>query len=218
MDNDHSLDELIAEEVLYNTIYQKSYQGRVLLNIDPIKPKSGRVLVLCDELGWDTPDLGAWCYPRQIHGITLPKIGAYVEISFLRGDRDWPVYRCLAQEVQENVPSNYDGLPTTHVPFESPLRQGMVVDDLKQSVTLLSNLLVQLGSKTASSPYVKGEVLFPFLTALVTSLNAFITLYQTHMHPTAALGPPSPPLPPNNIVPPLTAPPVSMLSTKVFGK
>lgn len=217
MDNDYSLDSLIAQVVKEETVYDKTYQGKVLLNIDPVRPKSGRVFCLVPDLGWDTPLTGAWCYPRQLHAMSVPKIGSLVEVSFLRGDRDWPVYRCKAQESPDDVPSLYDGLPTTHVVFESPLlKQGIVVDDLTAQVSVLSKLLLKLGDKTASSPLVKGDQLLTFLTQLVTTINSIITAHNGHQHPTAAVGAPSPPTMLVASTPPTPGP--SLVSTNVFTK
>lgn len=216
MDNDYSLDSLIAQIVKEETVYDKSYQGKVLLNIDPTKPKSGRVFCLVPDLGWDTPLTGAWCYPRQLHAMSVPKIGSLVEVSFLRGDRDWPVYRCKAQESSDDTPSLYDGLPTTHVVFESPLlKQGIVVDDLTAQVTVLSKLLLKLGDKTASSPVVKGDQLLTFLGSMVTTINALVTKYNAHQHPETGgtTGPPS-----NAPATAVSAPTSALVSTSVFTK
>ncbi len=215
MDNDYSLDSLIAQIVKEETVYDKSYQGKVLLNIDPLRPKSGRVFCLVPDLGWDTPLTGAWCYPRQLHAISVPKIGSLVEVSFLRGDREWPVYRCKAQESSDEIPSLYDGLPTTHVVFESPLmKQGIVVDDLTGSVAILNKLLLKLGSKTATSPVVKGDQLLTFLGTLVTTINALITKYNAHTHPETG----STTGPTTNTASAATAPTSALVSTSVFTK
>jgi len=216
LDNDYSLDSLISEIAREETIYDRSYQGRVIVNIDPIRPKSGKVLCLVPDLGWDDPTTAAWCYPRQLHAMSVPKIGSLVEVSFLRGDMDWPVYRCLAQESSDAIPSNYDGLPTTHVVFESPLlKQGMVVDDLTAQVTILSKLLLKLGDKTATSPVVKGDQLLTFLGQLVTTLNALITKYNAHVHPETGVTTSPPSGAPATAA---TAPTSALLSTSVFTK
>lgn len=215
MDNDYSLESLIGEIVKEETLFDKTYQGKVILNIDPTRPKSGKVLCLVPELGWDTPLTAAWCYPRQLHAISVPKVGSLVEISFLRGDREWPVYRCKAQESGDEIPSLYDGLPTTHVVFESPLlKQGIVVDDLTGQVSVLSKLLLKLGDKTASSPVVKGDQLLTFLGSLVTAINAIVTAYNAHTHPEtgATTGPTA------SAATPVSAPTSALVSTSVFTK
>lgn len=79
MDKDYSLESLVGDIINEETLFHKSYQGKVIVNIDPVRPKSGKVLCLVPDLGWDSPLTAAWCYPRQLHAMSVPKIGSLVD-------------------------------------------------------------------------------------------------------------------------------------------
>lgn len=119
MDKEYSIYGLIQDIIIRETRFLKHYIGEVKNNIDPLA--MGRILVTIDELGWSTPDIGAWCYPRDKNSLTTPAIGDWVEVYFIDGDVDRPVYLGVANEIAEMTPKTFDGMPTTHVLFEDPV-------------------------------------------------------------------------------------------------
>jgi len=88
---DRTRDELgiIRWIIEQETVYLRHYIGQVFSNDD--SEKKGRVLVNVPELGWFTQAEAAWCWPRQLHGLTVPIPGEWVEVYFINGNRNRPV-------------------------------------------------------------------------------------------------------------------------------
>ena len=93
------IEALIREQ----TKYLRHYIGRVTDVQDPLG--RGRVLVHVPDLGWNTDAAGAWCWPRAMHGMDVPAVGEWVEVYFVAGDPDQPVYLGQAAEIQEQKPA-----------------------------------------------------------------------------------------------------------------
>lgn len=108
-----AIEQIVREE----TRYLRHYFGTVLRNDDELG--RGRVLVSVPELGWNTEDQGAWCFPRQIHALSVPAVDEIVEVYFMAGDVNRPVYLGLPADFAGNLPPSYVD-PTTHVIFEDP--------------------------------------------------------------------------------------------------
>jgi len=108
------LQAIIKEE----TLYLRHYMGKVVKTTDV--SKLGRVQVTIPELGFETPDIGIWCHPRQGYGLLPPKIGDWVEVYFMNGDSSRPVYINGVSELADQIPTNYTGVPKDGVIFEDP--------------------------------------------------------------------------------------------------
>ena len=106
--------KIIAEE----TRFLRHYSAQVVDVNDPVK--KGRVKATVPWIGWDTDEKAPWFYPRQKEGLTTPKVGQWIEVYFMNGNKNEGRYLGLALEMEDTRPSLYDGLPTTHVPFEDP--------------------------------------------------------------------------------------------------
>lgn len=205
--------EEIRRIVIDETKYMRPYFGEVLFNVDPIEPKSGAIQALVDELGWSDPTSVGRCLPRFMHGMDVPNIGETVMIYFMDGDPERPVYQGQVAEIFGNVPSSFDGLPSTRILHESPLLGNLIkTDDLTGEITIDPALFTILGS--GIEPMALGTQLFVFLTALVTAINANVVLFNTHVH-----GDATPPviLSPGVIVQlPVPTPSPGVLSVKHF--
>lgn len=205
------LQDLIHEE----TMYLRHYYGQVMANVDP--EKKGKVLVTIPEIGLSEISGGIWCYPRDRHSMSVPNIKEYVEVYFVAGDPDRPVYMGQCNEMLLQVPKAFDGLPTTHVVFQNPLNMDKIVNNaagmnittaslmqLKASLAKLDASLITLNG--GAEPFVLGTQLFTFLNNLVIWANS-------HVHTSAVPGnPTSPP------TAPATAPTTGLLSTTILGK
>jgi hypothetical protein len=173
MDRENTTVGIIKTIIWEETKYLRHYYGQVIDNLD-IESK-GKVKVLVPELGWDTPFSAAWATPRQLHSMTVPLIGEYVEIYFMGGDAALPVYIGQMNDMLLQLPNAFDGKPTTHVPFESPLLKSFIkFDDLLGKI-ILDALFIEIGAG-AVEPMVLGTQLQTFLTTLVT------TVYNLHVH------------------------------------
>jgi hypothetical protein len=168
---------LLNSIILEETKYLRHYPAIVVTNVD-IENK-GRVLVTCDELGMSTPDLGIWAVPRFMHSMTVPMIGEYVELYFIAGDPNRPVYLGKCNEMFLQLPNTFDGKFTTHVVFESPtLKKGIVFDEVLGKL-ILDFILCEIGAG-ASEAMVLGNTLKTELQKVVdqlTQLNADFTAW-----------------------------------------
>lgn len=119
---DRPRDELgILTALIYReTRYLRHYIGEVCQNDDPMN--RGRVKVKVYELGWETEDVAAWCEPRQLHAMSVPLVGEWVEVYFMVGDMNRPVYLGQAPEIlaSRNTPSKFTDRKK-HVVFENLL-------------------------------------------------------------------------------------------------
>lgn len=139
------LKDMIAKIVLDTVIYNVPRIGEVAKIEDPLS--KGRILVLIPMLGWDTEDLGAWCYPKNDNGITFPKTGDNVLVEFIDGNRDYPIWSGIATQMKDMLPKSYTD-HTNQILFENAAQDFSVRYDE-------SNELLSIGEATES--YVKGD-------------------------------------------------------------
>ncbi len=178
---DGTLEGIILDVIKRHTQYDKTYSGQVVNVIDPLL--KGRILCLIPDLGWITPDVGVWCFPRQVNAITTPMMGSYVEIAFLGGDVNWPVYRGVAGEVGllSGLPTTWRKLPTHHVLFESPVTKAyMSYDDLLTLFEIFPIGFLKIG--LGIEPMIKGASMLIehtklsfLLVAMVAGIDALLT-------------------------------------------
>lgn len=202
-DKTNSLHGQICDIILEETLYLRHYIGQVLSQSDELN--IGMVQVAIPELGWDTADTASWCYPRQSHRMSVPEIGEWVEVYFMNGDRNRPVYleACCELKTDDNrysVPKKYPGNPRFRVIYQSPFSgAGIWLDDDQKTFTLDADNIV-LG-EGGTEPFVLGTLLNSYLSNLVTALN---TALGTKLDGTGTTGT-------------LTAP-SGILSTTIKGK
>lgn len=115
---DRDLLTLIRKIVIQQTIWLRHYIGEVKNTTDP--ERLGRINVTVPVLGFNDEASGFWCYPRDKNALLTPKAGDWVEIYFMNGDMDRPVYLGKAPEIDKMLPKNYDGRPSTQIVFEDP--------------------------------------------------------------------------------------------------
>lgn len=177
MTRNRDLLSTIRDIVLTTTKFMRHYVGEVIDTADP--KRSGRVKVAIPQLGWTSSAAAAWCWPRQGHGMSVPKRGEWVEVWFINGDPSWPVFLGIASEMKDMV---VEGDPMTHVLFAPA-----VDSDDRVEYDEAGKVLKLFGD---SKEFVTHAELDSALQSMVSGLNSNFSL---HMHPTAAVGPPSPP-------------------------
>ena len=126
MPTQRDLMTVIQRIVARETVYLRHYIGKVLANDSSVivgLSGSGMVQVAIYDLGIDTPDIAFWCYPRDKNSLVTPAVGSWVEVYFINGDRNRPVYLGQANEISGQIASNYDGKPTTQIIFEDNQNQ-----------------------------------------------------------------------------------------------
>lgn len=210
-DKTDSVYGMICEIVRRETLYLRHYMGQVLSQTD--ERNIGIVQVSVPELGWTTGDIAPWCYPRQRHSMSVPEIGEWVEVYFLNGDRNRPVYIANCGELSKDdnkycIPEWYTGDPKLRVIYQSPTSgKGIKLDDTQNIMTIDSENIVMIDGST--EPFVLGTQLENYLKNLVdTELNA-----HTHQYVDTPVGP-SMTNPPSKA---MTAP-TGILSTKIKGQ
>lgn len=188
---------MICEIVRQETIYLRHYIGQVLSSVDELN--IGMVQVSVPELGWETSDVAPWCYPRQRHSMTVPEVGEWVEVYFLNGDRNRPVYisNCGEMKTDDNkncIPEWYTGDPKVRVLYQSPLsKKGIKLDDTQGIMTVDADNIVFIDGSV--EPFVLGTQLETYLKNLVTmEINIHTHPYTDTPVGPSVTGPPSAPM------------------------
>lgn len=177
--------------------YLRHYECQVVNNVDPLK--LGRIMVTIAGLGFSTPDKAVWANSRDKQALITPKNGDWVECYFQEGDKEKLVYIGKINEFSNQLPVNYSGLPTSHVIFESPLNQYPIVyDDLKNTLTIGNNFVLQLndllGTLTLNNgthAFVLGDLLVTYLTNMVSQINLALASKLNGSGTAGTLTPPS---------------------------
>jgi hypothetical protein len=92
--------------------------------------QTGRVLVICDSLGWSTESQGVWAYPKDMKRLIIPKKDDYVILEWIDGNRDKPVvYSSIAYWMKNMLPKNFDGQATTQVLYEDNKQELSIIYD-----------------------------------------------------------------------------------------
>jgi hypothetical protein len=104
---------LINEE----TLYFRHWLAQVVDDQDSLN--EGRVKVIVPELGYMTADQGMWAFPRMGNRVEPPRKNDWVEVYFMGGDKNRPVYLTGVWEIAGQVPSLYS-TPKKKVIWENP--------------------------------------------------------------------------------------------------
>lgn len=148
MDLEYSIRGLIAMVVREETQFLRHYLGLVVDDKDELG--RGRVLVTIPELGFDTATQGLWCWPRQADSLSVPKTDTYVEVYFMGGHPDRPVYLSYASEMLGSEFTLHTKMPGSRVIFESPeTKEGIHYDDKTKKLVI----------KKGTEPFVLGTKL-----------------------------------------------------------
>jgi hypothetical protein len=107
MARDRTLLALIKEIVLRETIFLRHYIGKVINADDP--ENFGRVKCEILALGWTEEQNIPWMNPRDKRSRIVPKRGEYVEVYFMEGRRDRPVYLGITAEIKDMIPDEWTG-------------------------------------------------------------------------------------------------------------
>ena len=162
--------DMIKKIVLEVTRYNVPRIGKVSKIIDSFK--KGRILVTIPILGWDTDDIGAWCYPKDKKGIITPSVGDYVLVEFIDGNKELPVYSGIASQMKDMLPGNYDGENSTQILFENRNKEEYFKYD--EITKILSMLFTEIDLNGNSKSFVTYGELNTALQLLITALNSHI--------------------------------------------
>jgi hypothetical protein len=155
MDNSRTIRGMIQEIVIQETRYLKHYVGQIVDITDDTN--KGRVKVTVPMLGWISPDQGAWCFPRDKHSMIVPDVGEWVEVYFIAGNKDHPVYMGIANEMKDQLTASYTE-NTKNVVFETgnlsiifdETTNQLVLTNGSEKIILDANLGITLSTGDAS--------------------------------------------------------------------
>lgn len=171
----------IREIVRRETRYLRHYWAEVVDTADEMD--KGRVLVTIPALGWDTNEKGAWALPRDRHSMKVPSVGEHVEVYFLEGDVNKPVYFGTVHEIADNTPANYTGDPKTRILYQDKDTGAYIQYD---STTGILSFFDENGLEAwkydggritwieGTEAFVLGDQMNSFLSSLVTALNSHV--------------------------------------------
>lgn len=204
---------MIRQIIYEETLFLRHYFGKIVDNNDSMK--KGRVQVTISELGFETPDVGIWCSPRQGNGMSIPKVGTWVEVYFMNGQSDQAVYLFPAVEFKEMTPKKFDGKTSTHVLFQDPEKSSSYIKYSRSQGKLdfFDKLIIKtdagkIDMLNAYEPFVLGMTLDIWITGtLIPWLSGHTHPYVNGITP-AQTSPPTPP--------PVSAP-VNYLSMDIKG-
>jgi len=181
---------------IINTITKEQFKymvprlGQVIDLLDPVS--KGRVKVTVPSLGWDTPEKGAWCWSRDKNSMITPALNDWVMVQWMDGKSDFPLYSGIATEMSDMLPDAYDGNNNTYVLFEEPESE-----KIKISYNALTDIL-EIGKEGFSEAARKDDEIKSTSVedaTFWTFISTLFTVFNTHVHATAAPGPPVPPVP-----------------------
>jgi hypothetical protein len=173
------LTSLIQRIVLSETIWLRHYTGKILGFADD---NSGMVQVAIYELGCDTPDKAFWCAPRDKMALLTPAVNNWVEVYFLGGDRNRPVYLGIAAEMANQIPKTYDGQPTTQILFEDNNDQFHIKYDAAANAFEMGNTNMLAAARKTDptlSDSTTDSAYWTWLTSLMTALKTFAAAMNT---------------------------------------
>ena len=168
MDLSYSLFGEIAEIVRNEVRFLRHYWGEVLDNQDELN--RGRILVAIPKLSWDTRGQAPWCEPRDKHSLSVPSIGEYVEVYFMEGDPNYPVYMGIAQELKDQTPEAYAGDPRKHILYQDKDTEDNIVYNSADGILTIFE---------GGEHYVKGDELKTQLQKNVDALTQLQSDFTT---------------------------------------
>jgi hypothetical protein len=180
--DDKTLLNVLRRIIHQETIWLRHYIGQIKNVTDP--QQKGRVNVAVFDLGYNSEDNGFWCFPRDKNALITPKNGDWVEVYFINGDRNKPVYLGVANEMENMLPKSYDGKETTQVIFED-------VDNKIRILYDASNNSLNVGNKNFQPCARKDDETLSDNTS-DSNFWTYMNLIATHVHP--GIGAPSPTL------------------------
>jgi hypothetical protein len=154
MDKTRTIRGMIQEIVIQETRYIRHYVGKVVDTGDDTN--KGRVKVIIPYLGWLSPSQAPWCFPRDKHSMIVPKVDEWVEVYFIGGHKDHPVYLGIAGEMKNQITKAYTDINKdvifeqgdASIVFDEALKQLIMSNVVK--IILDSNLGITLNSGDAS--------------------------------------------------------------------
>lgn len=214
-DKNNSLYGEICDIIFEETLYLRHYIGQVLSNTDELN--IGMVQVSVPELGWADQSTAPWCAPRQRHSMTIPEVGEWVEVYFMAGDCNRPVYLEMCNDLKKGdnsfcVPSWYKGNPKLRIIYQSPVSQkGIKLDDTQGILTIDAEKLIELFAGS-SEPFVLGTKLNTWISNFITTIfNMHTHVFTGTVSGATCAGTTNPPLPTGTA-------PTDILSTKIKGQ
>jgi hypothetical protein len=132
-----TLKQLLQKIINLETKYLRTYKGKVVDVND--SENMGRVLVQVPSLGWNDNEKAIWCFPSDKNSIITPKVDDYVRIGFSEGSIDRAFYFGCANEIQNVLPSEFDGNAKTQILFQDNNDEVFIKYDEQQKILQISD-------------------------------------------------------------------------------
>ena len=198
-----------------NDLLDKQFLGVVELIDDPRKEGRARVRVYSIHDDLPAEDI-PWAYPKnkslffgqggKAGSISIPKVGSIVAVKFDNGNPYSPEYFAiheLAQDIKDELNTEYDGSHIILFDGDQELKlwftvgKGLTISVKGASINLAPDNLITIKTDNkviVDSPNIElGDSTNPALLESVVKGEAFTTLFNTHVHPSAG-APPTPQL------------------------
>lgn len=169
--------EIIRNLIIRETRYLRHYTGIVQNVDDPLS--SGRVQVMIPALGWSSVSSARWCWPRDRDSMVPAHVDDTVEVYFMDGRPDRPVYLGQAHEVAGNKVDSYLS-PDEPVLYQNPETGDKIVyseagKSLEVVVEKLLRLLTEkLEVGAATEAMVLGDQLMSYVSGLKSWMDAHV--------------------------------------------
>lgn len=145
--------EALRQVIANATRYDKTYMGKVLVDLDP--EGKGRVQVAIPDLGILTPAEGVWADVEQPIGVNVsPKADDWVAVYFLGGDPSKPCVRGRTSIVKDNLPKNANKKQV----FYEDDNTKIYYDETKQEISVDTKYKVNIKIEGDANVEIKGKV------------------------------------------------------------
>jgi phage baseplate assembly protein gpV len=168
---------MVRKILIRETRYSVPRVGKVLDNQDP--NKKGRVLVAIPALRMITADQAQWCFIIDKRAHIVPTIGDYVIVSWIDGDKNFPIVIGQANEMKDMIPDAYAGTPTKNVLFQDSKKKIEISYDQDADE-------LDIGKGTFAMAARKGDAIKSVTaddsTFWTTFIGGILTWLSTHTH------------------------------------
>lgn len=195
--------EYLRQIILEETLFLRHYIGQITNIIDP--ENKGKIQVKIPDLMTDFSagdNFGFWCISRDKNSLSTPKLNDWVEVYFMNGNKNIPVYMGIANEMKDMLPLNYDGKPTTHILFESPENKiHAKYDEFNNLLEIGNSNFLEAARKTDAILSTSSQD-----STFWTFIDNLVSIFNNHVHPASG-----------GIVISATATPLSGKPTQLIG-
>lgn len=172
----NDITDIIEKIIIKSTLYMRHYDGKVVEVKNPdLTTQEGAVKVVIYTLGWYPDEKGCWVYPRFTNSLYTPKAGDILDIGFMEGNPNRPVYYGKTNEYNINLPKSYDGKTTTQVIFEDTKNQIRDVFDESNNERNIGKTNFRYAARKEDATLSNSTTDSTYWTWIIGFVNVFLT-------------------------------------------